>query len=212
MAQPILETPRLKLVPLSPDHLKHVIRLDSDPAVVRYVENGRPLTPAEATVAHGRRLDAAKEALGLGHWAGFLNDGNPSSVASTSADDADTFVGWWSLAPIKNSDPSGDKVIVPLQADLGYRLLPGFWRRGLAKEGARELIRHGFENLGLRRISAETMAVNAASRATMESVGLRYIRTFHVDFEDPIPGTEDGEMEYAVTREQWLACHMTPRE
>lgn len=204
MAQPVLKTLRLKLVPLSPDHLNHVIRLDSDPDVARYIENGRPLTPPEATAAHERRLDAAKRVPGLGHWAGFLDDGDCSSDISSSVDAAETFVGWWSLAPIEAGSPNGEEAI-PLQADLGYRLLPAFWRRGLAKEGARELVRHGFADLGLARISAETMAVNAASRATMAAAGLRYVRTFHVCFEDPIPGTEEGEVEYAVTRGQWLA-------
>lgn len=49
------------------------------------------------------------------------------------------------------------------------------------------------------------MTVNTPSRATMASVGLRYVRTFHQDFDDPLPGTEQGEVEYAITREEWLA-------
>jgi hypothetical protein len=32
------------------------------------------------------------------------------------------------------------------------------------------------------------MAVNEASRATMTSIGLRYVRTFHADWDQPIPG------------------------
>ena len=59
------------------------------------------------------------------------------------------------------------------QAELGYRLARRWWRQGLAGEGARELLRHAFEDLGLQRVLAETMAVNTASRATMASVGLR---------------------------------------
>lgn len=67
----------------------------------------------------------------------------------------------------------------------------------------RELIRHGFADLGLDRIFAETMAVNEGSRATMASVGLRYVRTFHLAWDHPLPGTEHGEVRYAITREQW---------
>ena len=91
------------------------------------------------------------------------------------------------------------------QAELGYRLLRRHWRQGLGSEGARELVRHGFEDLALDRIFAETMAVNAASRATMAAVGLWQVRTFHREFDDPLPGTELGEVEYAITREEWLA-------
>ena len=82
----------------------------------------------------------------------------------------------------------------------------------MATEGARELVRHGFEELGLARISAETMAVNVASRATMAAAGLRYVRTFHVVFENPIAGTEEGEVEYAITREEWLAARQAAVE
>jgi hypothetical protein len=49
------------------------------------------------------------------------------------------------------------------------------------------------------------MTVNEPSRATMSSVGLRYVRTFHLDFDDPLPGAEQGEVEYALTRDEWLA-------
>jgi RimJ/RimL family protein N-acetyltransferase len=90
------------------------------------------------------------------------------------------------------------------QAELGYRLLRRYWRRGLASEGARELIRHGFDDLGLSRIFAETMAVNEASRATMAAVRMRHVRTFHQAWQEPVPGSELGEVEYAITRQQWL--------
>nr|BFE79646.1 hypothetical protein GCM10020093_022470 [Planobispora longispora] len=49
------------------------------------------------------------------------------------------------------------------------------------------------------------MAVNTASRATMTAVGLQHIRTFHMDWDEPLPGSELGEVEYAITREQWLS-------
>ena len=47
------------------------------------------------------------------------------------------------------------------------------------------------------------MAVNTPSRRVLERVGLRHVRTYHEHFDDPIPGTEQGEVEYAVTRSEW---------
>ncbi len=111
------------------------------------------------------------------------------------------FVGWWILKPPERPDQGP----VAGQAELGYRLLRRHWRKGLASEGARELIRHGFQDLGLTRIFAETMAVNVAYRATMASVGMRHVRTFHLDFDEPLPGSELGEVEYAISVEQWRA-------
>ncbi|MEV1333357.1 GNAT family N-acetyltransferase [Micromonospora costi] len=184
MSQATLRTARIQLVPLADEHLEHEVELDADPEVMRYL--GPPRTRAEVEALHRRRLAAAQRVPGLGFWAGLV-DGE--------------FVGWWILEPPERADQGP----VEGQAELGYRLLRRYWRQGLASEGARELIRHGFEDLGLERIFAETMTVNAGSRATMASVGLRYVRTFHLDFDDPLPGTEEGEVEYALTRQEWLA-------
>ena len=64
----------------------------------------------------------------------------------------------------------------------------------------------GFRELGATRIRAETMAVNVASRRVMEKAGLRYVRTFFADWPYRIPGDEHGDVEYAITREEWQAA------
>jgi RimJ/RimL family protein N-acetyltransferase len=191
MAQSTLRTGRIQLVPLSDVHLEGEVELDADPEVMRYLGNGRARGRAEVEVLHLRRLAVAGRVAGLGFWVGLV-DG--------------AFVGWWILEPPERADQGP----VAGQAELGYRLLRRYWRQGLASEGARELIRHGFEDLGLARIFAETMAVNTASRATMAAVGMRHVRTFHPDWgDDPIPGTDLGEVEYAITRPEWLAKQAT---
>lgn len=185
-AQAPLRTPRLELVPLSDDHLEHEVELDGDPEVMRYLGDGTARTREQVEHAHRRRLAVARLAPGLGFWAGSVEG---------------ELVGWWLLEPPSRSDQG------PLQgqAELGYRLLRRHWRRGLASEGARELVRHAFDDLGLERVFAETMAVNTASRATMAAVGLEHVRTSHQHFDAPIPGFEHGEVEHALTRRQWAA-------
>ncbi|MFI5606245.1 GNAT family N-acetyltransferase [Amycolatopsis sp. NPDC051903] len=186
MDQPTLRTRRLTLVPLADEHLELEVELDSDPEVMRYLI-GRAAARAEVERAHHRRLAAAHEAPGLGFWAGFAANG---------------FVGWWILQP-----PHGpDQVKTPGEADLGYRLLRSRWRQGYATEGARELLRYAFEDVGLDRVFAQTMAVNTASRATMSAAGLAFARAFTSAADDePIPGAEQGEVEYELTRDAWLA-------
>ena len=39
----------------------------------------------------------------------------------------------------------------------------------------------------------------------LERSGLRYVRTFHLEWPEPIEGTELGEVEYELTRAEWLA-------
>lgn len=194
VSRPTLLTERLRLVPLSDDHLKHEIRLDSDPEVVRFVGNGKPRSQEQIENLHRGRMEEGIQVRGLGFWVGFLRTG------ASCRQGEENFVGFWILGPPK---PDGGPVCN--QAELGYRLMKKYWRQGLAKEGGKELLRYGFQDLELQRVFAETMAINKASRATMSSIGLRYARTFHEVFDEMIPGSEEGEVEYAITREEWLA-------
>lgn len=179
-----LRTERLVLRRFTAADLDNLVELDSDPKVMRLLTNGRP-TPYEVVRDQvlPRMLAAYDRCPRHGWWA---------------ADDASGgFLGWFSLAP----PDSGDLT----EADLGYRLRRAGWGRGLATEGARALVRKALGELGLRRVLATTMAINVASRRVMEKAGLRYVRTFHLEFDDPIPGTEHGEVEYAVTATEWRA-------
>jgi RimJ/RimL family protein N-acetyltransferase len=47
------------------------------------------------------------------------------------------------------------------------------------------------------------MVVNTASRRVMEKAGLRYVRTFRINWPVRVPGDEEGGVEYAVDRAQW---------
>jgi RimJ/RimL family protein N-acetyltransferase len=183
MPRPVLVTQRLELVPLTDDHLELEIELDSDPEVLRYLD-ARAQTPAEVESSHRRRTVAADEVTGLGFWVGFV---------------AGEFVGWWTLGP-----PHGpDQRKLSGEADLGYRLMRRWWRHGLASEGSRELLRNGFDDLALNRIFAQTLASNQRSRAVMEWIGLHYVRGFSSNLEELLPWIELGEVEYAITRQQW---------
>jgi RimJ/RimL family protein N-acetyltransferase len=104
------------------------------------------------------------------------------------------FVGWFSLRPTGGSEH-----------ELGYRLHREFWGKGLATEGSRALVAKGFTELDSHRIWAQTMTVNTASRRVLERCGLRYVRTFHLDWPEPIEGTELGDVEYEILKPDWEA-------
>ena len=63
------------------------------------------------------------------------------------------------------------------QGDIGYALYPGFWSQGYGTEAASELIRFGFEDLGLNRIWATCDVTNAASIRVLEKSGMCCHRT-----------------------------------
>lgn len=47
------------------------------------------------------------------------------------------------------------------------------------------------------------MAVNAGSRAVMRSIGMTHWRSYLLDFDEPLPGADEGEVLYAISRSAW---------
>ena len=74
--------------------------------------------------------------------------------------------------------------------------------RGTPPKG-RALIRKGFTESGVQRVTAEAMAANTASRRVMEKAGLTLVRTFS----QPSPGAAGGHpvevVEYALNKAGW---------
>jgi RimJ/RimL family protein N-acetyltransferase len=181
---PVIHTDRLELVPLADRHLELEIELDSDPEVLRYI-SGRAHTRDEVARFHAERMALGRKVAGLGYWMAFAANGE--------------FVGLMMLPPAHGPDQPDD----PSVADLGYRLMRRWWRRGLATEASGALLRHAFETVGVRRVIAQTMAVNTASRGVMTACGLTYVRTYYPEYDDPLPGSDQGEVEYEMTLADW---------
>ena len=57
--------------------------------------------------------------------------------------------------------------------DIGWRLAPAHWGKGIAGEAARACLAYGFEELGLDEIVSFTVPENLRSRAVMEKLGMR---------------------------------------
>lgn len=182
----ILETARLRLRRFTSGDLERLVELDSDPEVMRYITYGVP-TPRERYEREVLPRWSAFEQVTplLGYWA-----------AETRADGG--FVGWFHLRPDRFD--AGEQ-------ELGYRLRRAVWGRGLATEGARTLLAHGFERVGTAKISARTLTANLASRRVMERCGFEYECQF-VYPEDIIAARSPEEraaVKYSISRERWLS-------
>ncbi|MFC7548978.1 GNAT family N-acetyltransferase [Plantactinospora sp. GCM10030261] len=205
MPQPILRTDRLLLVPLADRHVDLEIRLDSDAEVLRYVF-GRARSRDEVMASHAQRMALGRKVDGLGYWMAFGRDGGARGSTAPEGEDDGEFLGLMMLPPAHGPDQPDD----PTVAELGYRLARPYWRRGLASEASRALLRHAFDSVGQARVIAQTMTVNVGSRGVMEAVGMRYVRTYFPRWDDPLPDAEQGEVEYEMTREMWAAGSGTP--
>ena len=67
--------------------------------------------------------------------------------------------------------------------EIGWRLDADLWNRGLATEGAREVLRYAFEELGLAEVVSFTVPENLASRRVMEKIGM--VHDLAGDFDHP---------------------------
>lgn len=91
-----------------------------------------------------------------------------------------------------------------VQAELGWTLDPAVGGQGYATEAVREVLRVCFEDLGLRRVTADAFAQNEASCRLAERVGMRrevyaVRESLHRDF-----GWVDS-VGYALLAEEWMA-------
>lgn len=178
-----LETDRLALRPFTEADVDELVALDGDPEVMRFISGGRPTAHEVVRTRTLPRLLHVHPCFGThGYWA--------AQERATGA-----FLGWFELRPLAE-----DSAAV---AELGYRLRRAAWGTGLATEGARALLDKGFTDLGVQRVTAETMTVNTRSRRVMEKAGLSFTRSFTGDWPEAIEGSEQGEVEYGLTRAEW---------
>ena len=179
-----VETERLLLRRFTIDDVDAVLALDSDPLVRTFVEDGQA-------------VDRDGVANTVGHWLGYYERSEIFGFWAAIEQDTGSFLGWFHFRPREGSP--GD------EPELGYRLVSSAWGKGYASEGARALIDKGFASPLVGRVVAETMAVHTASRRVMEKCGMRHVRSYPSDWPVRIPGDEQGEVEYAITRAEWEA-------
>jgi RimJ/RimL family protein N-acetyltransferase len=89
-------------------------------------------------------------------------------------------------------------------AEIGWVVDPAYAGRGLATEGARELLRICFDVLGVRRVTAGAFADNAASVRIMEKLGMRIESRTVRDALHRDRGWLDG-IGAAILAEEWRA-------
>ena len=94
-------------------------------------------------------------------------------------------------------EPPGFLPEVMPTVEVGWRLDPDYWGRGLATEGGRAALRFGFEVLGLDEIVSIYEPENVASGRVMQRIGMRRDR----DTTHPTRGVD--LLVYKLLRTQW---------
>src|ERR1700694_3654440 len=125
-----------------------IAAMNMDPEVMRYIH--APDANVDAAMERARAI-IARQRGEYGLWA---------IIEESSGE----FLGWVAL-----KDLDGNPEI-----EVGYGLRQEAWGRGVATEVARELVRYGFEDLGLERIVGVTRPENMASRNVLSKCGMTY--------------------------------------
>ena len=146
----LLETERLTLRRLSLADLDNMARINSDPAVMRYIGDGSVWTRAQSEARIRRILKVYEIYPGLGLWIG--------EEKSTRR-----FVGAYALIYIPKT----------VEVEIGYRLFKSAWGHGFATEGARAMVRYGIIELGLDRVVGLTHPANEPSKHVLIKSGLQ---------------------------------------
>lgn len=77
--------------------------------------------------------------------------------------------------------------------EIGYSVLPEFQRRGLATEGVAGLVRFAFQHDEIHEVFAETLPHLEGSIGVLQKNRFELLG----------PGSEDGVIQFGLTREKW---------
>jgi RimJ/RimL family protein N-acetyltransferase len=179
---PAYRTARLLLRHFTLDDLDAFLAMHGDPEVVRYVPYP-PLTRAQAAERLARVATMTS-----------IDDESQNLRFAAVLPESGEVIGDFSLW----STP-GDR----LTGSMGFVVDPRFQGKGYASEAAAELLRIGFEEVGLHRITADCDARNAASYRVMERIGMR--REAHFVRNAFEKGEWADELVYAILADEWRA-------
>jgi RimJ/RimL family protein N-acetyltransferase len=146
-----IATERLVLRKLGEEDLDALVELDSDPEVMRYINDGVP---------NSRKLYVESLLPRMLAWAG------DDPVGFYAAIHAGSWVGWFHLRP---------SIADELALEIGYRLRRSAWGRGLATEGSRALAGFAVDELRPPWIDGCARPDNLASLAVLRKCGLQYV-------------------------------------
>ena len=177
METPRLETERLLLRPITVEDMGFVYELFSRPETNRYSGH--------------EELGSLEEAEEL--YDKYMRPGPPSRFrVAVELKETGEPVGTLGLYSYSERDG---------RAELGYDLLEEHWGRGIMTESVREVVRYGFEEIGLNRIEATIDPENTRSVRLVERLGFRREGFLRERFF--YSGKRRDELVYGLLKSDW---------
>ncbi|GAA6616626.1 GNAT family N-acetyltransferase [Scytonema sp. NUACC26] len=180
-----LETERLILRYFTTEDTENILKLDSDPNVMRFINGGKPT-----------EYNTIKEQV-LPRFLGYYQKYEFFGFWATMEKSSNEFIGWFHFYPaIENPFAVELQIANSNEIALGYRLCQSTWGKGYATEASKALINKGFTEWEVPRVVAWALIVNKASTRVMEKVGLKWEKDF-VFTESQLPNLQPSERKIA---------------
>ena len=157
-----IETERLLLRELNFSDVEGMFTLDSNPKVHQYLGN-KPITTIKQAEENIAYIQQQYKDRGIGRFA---------VIEKISGD----FIGWAGLKLNvgKEEALNGFENFI----DIGYRLLPKYWRKGYASEAAFASLEYGFTTKKYQIIYGAADTENVGSNAILQKIGLQLKNEF----------------------------------
>jgi RimJ/RimL family protein N-acetyltransferase len=144
-------TRRLALREFGPQDHEALVRMHGDPRLRAHLVDDYPMHDAAVVRVFLERLARLyRRHEGLGIWHASLVEAQP------------VFAGWFNLMPMAER---------PGEVEIGSRLRPQAWGRGLSLEGGELLLDHAFDRLVLRQVWGVCHPDNRSAQAVLAALG-----------------------------------------
>ncbi len=147
---PILETERLSLVQITQKHVDEIFSIFSNEEVIKYYGMD-PFTEKDQAV---KMIDSFQTRF----------DNQQGIRFGIVEKESKKLIGTIGL---------NNLVLHARRTEIGYDLLPEYWRKGFMSEAIKEITSYCFDKLGLYRIGAYIFPENKASSTLVEKIGFQ---------------------------------------
>ena len=156
---PELQTDRLVLRQVQYDDINDMHRMRTDPDVMLHMDTEIPQSINDTQKKVEQEIESFSKEESV-YWTIILKSTNEFIGGA----------GYWRL--LKEH----------YRAEIGYQLLPDYWRKGYSFEALREIINFGFKKMGLHSIEGNVNPKNIASIKLLEKLGFVQEAYFRENF------------------------------
>lgn len=159
-AMKVTNSQRLSYHLMDENDIDSLFELDQDPAVMKYINGGKPNSREEIIKTYIPRMESYTNAdKGWGLWGVNITEN-------------DEFIGWILVRPMEffSDNPKYNDL------EMGWRFMQKSWGKGYGTEAASHILQALIDNKSATQYSAIALSENTASFAIMKKLGMKFVK------------------------------------